>query len=193
MLEGLIRRLLQGDDQAQQCLASYCLYIMPMANKDAVARGRTRFNVNGKDLNRDWLEPADPKLAPENAALEKWLDTMIARGQRPDLAIDFHNDAYGNLHFPKPEGDDARLEQYLARLKQFEEVLRANSWFTEGSSTGISPTIAGGLQKRYGIPACIHELNADWIAGLEDFPSAAHWQKYGEQLTVVFHKYFQQQ
>ena len=25
-----------------------------MANKDGVALGRTRFNLRGKDLNRDW-------------------------------------------------------------------------------------------------------------------------------------------
>ncbi len=193
VLEGLIRRLLRGDAQAQQCLATYCLYVMPMANKDGVARGRTRFNGNGKDLNRDWLQPADPTLAPENAALEKWLEAKIAGRQRPDLAIDFHNDAYGNLHFPRLEGDDARREDHLAKLKRFEEVLRANSWFTEGSSTGISPTFAGGLQTRYGIPACIHELNADWIAGLKDYPSAANWKKYGEQLSTVFLKYFQQE
>lgn len=192
VLEGLIRRLLQGDATAQQCLATYCLYVMPMANKDGVARGRTRFNMNGKDLNRDWLQPADPVLAPENAALEKWIEAMIGKGQLPNLAIDFHNDAYGNLHFPRPENDDARLEGYLVDLKRFEKVLRANSWFTEGSSTGISPTIAGGLQKRFGIPACIHELNADWIAGLNDYPSAANWKKYGAQLSVVFYKYFQQ-
>lgn len=190
VLEGLIRRLLQSDAHARQCLATYCLYVMPMANKDGVARGRTRFNANGKDLNRDWLQPADPILAPENTALEKWLEAMIASGQGPDLAIDFHNDAYGNLHFPRPDTEDARWDDYLARLRRFEEVLRANSWFTEGSSTGISPTIAGGLQKRYGIPACIHELNADWIAGLEDYPTVANWKKYGEQLSTVFCKYF---
>ena len=192
VIEGLIRRLLRDDDLAKRCLDSYCLYVMPMANKDGVAHGRTRFNMNGKDLNRDWLEPADPALAPENAALEKWLDTMIAGGQRPDLAIDFHNDASGKLHFARSETDDARWEGYLTSLKRFEAILRANSCFTEGSLTGISPTIAGGLQKRYGIPTCIHELNADWIAGLEDYPSAANWKKYGEQLGVVFCKYFQQ-
>jgi predicted deacylase len=164
---------------------------MPMANKDGVARGRTRFNMNGKDLNRDWLQPADPTLAPENAALEKWLEAMITRGKRPDLAIDFHNDASGKLHFARSEIDDAPWDGYLKRLKRFEEVLRANSFFTEGSSTGISSTIAGGLQKRYGIPACIHELNADWIAGLDDYPTAANWMTYGEQLSVVFRKYFQ--
>jgi hypothetical protein len=57
---------------------------------------------------------------------------------------------------------------------------------------GTSRTIAGGLQKRYGIPACIHELNADRIAGLEDYPTAADWKKYGEQLSILFREYFQE-
>jgi hypothetical protein len=48
-----------------------------------------------------------------------------------------------------------------------------------------------GLQHRFGIPACTHELNCDWIAGLEDFPTAANWKKYGEQLCTVFREYFQ--
>ena len=45
-----------------------------------VARGGTRFNLHGKDLNRNWDAPADPRLTPENAALEKWLGGMIAAG-----------------------------------------------------------------------------------------------------------------
>lgn len=192
VVEGLIRRLLQDDEVAKQCLATYCLYVMPMANKDGVARGYTRFNVNGKDLNRDWLQPADPRLAPENAALERWLEAMIARGQRPDLAIDLHNDAWGGLHFPRGESEEDRWEDYLASLKRFEVTLRANSCFTESTTTGLSGAIAAGLQKRYGIAACIHELNCDWMAGLDDYPSAANWKKYGGQLGVVFCKYFQQ-
>ena len=192
VVEGIVRRLLKGDETAQACLDDYCLYIMPLANKDGVARGRTRFNTNGKDLNRDWLEPADPQLVPENAALEKWLEAMIAAGKRPDLAIDFHNDAWGKLHFPRGEKDDAQAAEFLKRLQRFEEVLRGNSCFTEGSSTGISRTIAGGLQQRYQIPACIHELNCDWIAGLNDYPNAENWKKYGAQLCVVFKKYFEE-
>ncbi|TWU31181.1 M14 family zinc carboxypeptidase [Novipirellula artificiosorum] len=192
VIEGLVRRLLRDDDTARQYLATFCLYVMPMANKDGVAHGRTRFNMNGKDLNRDWLQPADPELVPENAALERWLEAMIDRGQRPDLAIDFHNDAWGKLHFPRSETNDARTANFLDRLRRFEEVLRTHSFFTEGSSTGISPTFAGGLQQRYAVPACIHELNADWIAGLDDDPTAANWKKYGEQLGAVFYQYFQQ-
>ena len=81
VVQGLANRLLQDDVEAKKYLATYCVYVMPMANKDAVARGRTRFNSRGKDLNRDWNRPADPELAPENHALESWLEKMIKRGR----------------------------------------------------------------------------------------------------------------
>jgi len=102
VVEGLVRRLLRDDETARRCLDRYCVYVMPMANKDGVARGRTRFNLRGMDLNRKWDRPADPSLAPENAALEKWLEAMIARGRRPDLAIDFHGQAARVASGPRP-------------------------------------------------------------------------------------------
>ena len=95
VLQGLIRSLLLKD--AAPCLNKYCLYIMPMANKDGVARGRSRFNSLGKDLNRNWDQPADSNYAPENYALETWLQDMIRKGKKPDLAIDLHNDGDGTF------------------------------------------------------------------------------------------------
>jgi hypothetical protein len=193
VIEGLVRRLLQGDDDTRRYLDRYCLYVMPMANKDGVARGRTRFNLRGMDLNRNWGQPADPALAPENAALEKWLDTLVAQGKRPDLAIDFHNDAGGNLHVSRPEIGANELQEYVARMERLERILRAKTWFTEGStkSSFRNPgTIGEGLLARYAIAACIHELNANHIAGLDDDPTAANWKKYGQQLADVFGEYF---
>lgn len=193
VVEGLIRRLLQGDEDARRYLDRYCVYVMPMANKDGVARGRTRFNLRGKDLNRNWDQPADLELAPENAALEKWVETQIAQGKRPDLAIDFHNDAGGNLHVSRPEAGAIELQEYIARMERLEKLLREKTWFTEGStkSSFRNPgTIGEGLLLRYGITACIHELNANRIAGLDDYPTAEHWKKYGRQLAEVFYEYF---
>ena len=60
VVQGLVDRLLKGDDEAKRYLERYCVYVLPMANKDGVARGRTRFNLRGKDLNRNWDKPADP-------------------------------------------------------------------------------------------------------------------------------------
>ncbi len=193
VIEGLVRRLLEGDDAARRYLDRYCVYVMPMANKDGVARGRTRFNLRGKDLNRDWDRPADPELAPENAALEKWIEAMIAHGKRPDLAIDFHNDAGGKLHVSRPEIGTDELQQYVARMERLEKLLGERTWFTEGatkSSFRNPGTIGEGLLARYGIAACIHELNANHIAGLDDHPTAANWKKYGRQIAEVFYEFF---
>jgi hypothetical protein len=116
---------------------------------------------------------------------------MIAAGRRPELAIDLHNDNSGKLHVSRPEGEH---EEYLARMKRLEELLRRHTWFTEGS-TGSSfrnpGTIGEGLLERYGITACVLELNANRIAGLDDYPRAAHWERFGAGLADVFFAYFE--
>jgi Zinc carboxypeptidase len=189
--EGLVGRLLAGDPDANAYLERYCVYILPMANKDAVARGRTRFNARGKDLNRNWDQPADSEVAPENHALERWLERMIQQGKRPHLALELHNDGRGLLHISRPPVPG--LERYLGRMKTLESLLREQTWFTEGSTNETfrnTGTLAEGWLERYGVDAAVHELNANWIAGLNDYPSARHWKRYGADLCRVFDAYF---
>jgi hypothetical protein len=192
VVEGLIHRLLKNDAAAQKFRQCYCLYTLPLANKDGVARGGTRFNLQGKDLNRDWNQPADPQLAPENYALEAWLEGMIRAGQGPHLALDLHNDGNGQLHVSSPRAP--KVQRYVERMATLENLLRKNTWFTEGSTrptTHLSGTLADGWLERFGIDAAIHEFNANWIAGLKEYPSGRHWQDYGEKLAAVFYDYFE--
>jgi hypothetical protein len=189
--QGLIERLLKGDERATAFLERYSVDVLPMANKDGVALGRTRFNLLGKDLNRNWDRPTDPQLAPENAALERWLEEAIAAGRRPHLAVELHNDGSGRLHISRPPVP--QLEQYLARMTIFEKLLRAHTWFTEGSTDTAfrnSGTLGDGWLERYGIDAVVHEFNCNWIAGVKDYPSAPHWMAYGAGLAEVFYQYF---
>jgi hypothetical protein len=191
VVQGLIKRLLQHDADAKKYLGRYCVYVMPMANKDGVVRGRTRFNLRGKDLNRNWDKPADPELAPENHALETWLGAMIKNGQRPHLALELHNDGHGQLHISRPQRTN--LKRYLARMKILEDLLRKHTWFTEGStggSFGNPGTLGEGWLERYDIDAVVHEFNCHWIAGLKNYPSGKSWELYGEQLCRVFYEYF---
>jgi murein tripeptide amidase MpaA len=190
VVQGLVDRLLKDDDEAKRFLERYCVYVLPMANKDGVARGRTRFNLKGKDLNRNWDRPADPQLSPENHALETWLEGMIRRGERPHLALELHNDGSGHLHVSRPPVAD--LERHVDRMKTLEALLREHTWFTEGSTAESfrnAGTLGEGWLERYGIDAAVHELNANWIAGLKDYPSGSHWKRYGEQLARVFYEY----
>ena len=191
VVEGLIQRLLRDDEGAKRCLDMYCVYIMPMANKDGVARGRTRFNQLGSDLNRKWDQPADPAINPENCALETWLAAMIAKGQRPDLMIDLHNDESGGLHIDRPSKGQ---EEYLKSMDRLEMVLRKDTWYTERTSRAASSSpgsIGEGLLDRFGVHACVLELNANWIAGLNAYTSAERWELFGAQLCDAFSHYFE--
>lgn len=189
--QGLIQRLLKDDDESRRFLSVYTVSVLPMANKDGVARGGTRFNLRGKDLNREWNKPADPELAPENAALEKWLEAAIASGRRPHLALELHNDGSGRLHISRPPVP--QLDRHLARMAIFEELLRKHTWFTEGSTNAAfrnSGTLGDGWLERYGIDAAVHEFNCNWVEGVKDYTSSRHWMEYGAGLAGVFHDYF---
>ena len=191
VVEGLVRRLLRGDADAQRYLALYQVCILPMANKDGVARGGTRFNLGGWDLNRKWDQPADPRYAPENAALERWLQAEIQAGRRPSLALDFHNDGSGKLHLSRPEGPEG--ERHLKRMSLFETCLREHTWFVEGSSLPSfrNPGSLGeGFLARFGIDAAILEFNGNFIAGLQQPALAKHWITFGEDLAQALEAYW---
>lgn len=191
VVEGLVRRLLKDDEDAKKFLALYSVSIMPMANKDGVERGGTRFNLMGKDLNRNWDKPADAHFAPENTALENWLDTEIQAGRRPDLVLDFHNDGGGLLHLSRPDGEEG--EKHQKRMLTFEKCLREHTWFTEGSSKPNfrNPGSLGeGFFERFGIDAAILEFNCNHIAGLQEPAMGRHWVKFGEGMAKAFEAYF---
>lgn len=191
VVQGLLKRLLRDDADAKKFLASYCVYVMPMANKDGVVRGRTRFNLLGKDLNRDWDKPIDAKLAPENYALEQWLEGMIREGKAPQLAMEFHNDGSGLLHISRPPVP--QLDEYIARMARLEQLLRKHTWFTEGCtkpSFHNSGTLGDGWLERYRIDAVVEEFNCNWIPAIKDYPIGRHWEHFGEKLAEVFFEYF---
>ena len=186
VVQGLIRSLLRDDGAKYR--DRYCVYIMPMANKDGVARGRTRFNTLGKDLNREWDRPADKELTPEKYAFENWLAKMIAQGKKPNLAIDLHNDRGGNLHVNLPTPDNTA---YTTNLKRFEDLLFKHTWFREGYSHVKNPGSFGeGMLARFGIDACVYELNYEWAKGLNKEPMGKDWELLGHQLRDVFFEYF---
>ncbi len=148
-------------------------------------------NLMGKDLNRNWDHPADPALAPENGALERWLESEIKAGHPPTLAMDLHNDGSGLLHLSRP--DVPGLDQYLARMARFEQCLRDHTWFTAGStkpSFHNSGSIGEGLVERYGIDAVILEFNCNYIDGVKEPALGREWLKFGEGLAAAFDAYF---
>jgi hypothetical protein len=75
----------------------------------------------------------------------------------------------------------------------FEQLLREQTWFTEGSTNAAfrnSGTLGEGWLGRYGIDAVVHEFNCNWVEGLKQYSSSRHWTTYGENLAQVFRDYF---
>ncbi len=178
--EGLVDAWLAADSAAAR--EAVCLHLMPMANKDGVARGLSRFNLRGRDLNRNWDQPADPALAPENHALEGWIQRMIAAGKNPDFAVDLHNDNSGRLH---PNFRRPGMEAYFERMDRFEQGLERFCGFREGR---VNPAFQNpgsfgeGLYERYGIHACILELKCLELETLGRPPLGADWYRFGRGL-----------
>jgi hypothetical protein len=192
VIQGLVTRLLTGGNDAKAILKRYCVYVLPMANKDGVAHGWTRFNARGDDLNRNWDLPADALLAPENHALEDWLKQMIETGRRPHLALELHNDGNGKLHPARSPGP--AVEQAREQMATFERLLRKHTWFTEGSTkpdAALVFTLPDGWLARFGINGAVHEFNCQWIAGLKEPPLGHHWEQYGERLAFALFDYFE--
>ena len=192
VVEGLINKFISQDSKKWQ--ETFCVYIMPMANKDGVARGMTRFNLSGKDLNRNWDKEPDSVLCPERYALEKFIKSLINKGIKPCLGIDIHNDDGGGINLAQHSRDDA---QFLKNMQFFEKLMREHtsfsesvrySWKTAGQSLS-NVSFENGLPGRYGIEAIVYELNANWISSLKKMPSQNDWIKVGENLNEVFYEY----
>lgn len=196
VIEGLISKFISQDEEAAKWREKYCLYILPMANKDGVARGMTRFNLNGKDLNRDWGMISDPVLCPEKFIFEMFIESMIKNGKKPVLAFDFHNDDYGSISTAAHDRNDTL---YISRVKLLETSLKKHTWFSEevnhswtSSRPGQFVLIQDGLLNRYGIEGMVYEFNTNWIPRLNKIPSIADWKSLGENLNKVFLDYTSQ-
>lgn len=186
LLEGLMRYLvLEADESAEQIKKNTCFCIMPMANKDGVYRGMTRFNVRGVDLARGWYQtpPVDAVHAPEKACLYNWLCRRKICGILPKLVIDLHNDSYGQLHFTHAKG-----EGYRQHMEMFEKLLKEHSWFTEGSSGSSGANLSASL---FDFDVMVYELKDLAVDGLGGRPALhTDWMDQGENLARTIYAYF---
>jgi hypothetical protein len=192
VVEGLINKFIS--ENSQKWRETFCVYIMPMANKDGVARGMTRFNAAGMDLNRKWDKMSDPELCPEKYALEKFIEGLIKEGIRPSLGIDIHNDDAGGINFATHNKDDT---VFIKKMQFFEKLMRKKtsfseevkySWDTLGQPESFV-LFENGLYRRYGIEAIVYELNANWISSLGRMPTQYDWINVGANLNDVFYEY----
>lgn len=193
--EGMIDEYLKVSATTDKWVKNFCIYIMPMANKDGVARGMTRFNLKGRDLNRNWDQDSDPLLCPEKYAFEKFISGLIKEGRRPDFGIDFHNDSNGSI---SPGYHDKNDNVFMNNIVLFEKLMRKYTSFSENITktwetkplTGPLTSFSNGMMQKYGFEAIVYELNANWIGSLNKIPHEEDYVKVGKNLNTVFYEYF---
>ena len=192
VIEGLIDEFIHGN--IKDGLSNFCFSILPMANKDGVVRGMTRFSTTGMDLNRNWDKAPDSKVCPENFAFDEYIKGLINIGLPPTLVIDLHNDDKGNIHLPKRDRKD---DEFRRGMGKFEMLLRKHTSFSESFSYQWDDearetvmSIENGLWTRYGIESFVYELNANWITGMHKIPSADDWKVVGRGLLKVLTEYY---
>jgi len=185
-LEGVVQRLLDTPTGGA-ILERLDFHLIPMANKDGVVRGMSRFNPLGADLNRNFRPGFDHAAqgAPENAGLLAWLTAAGKAGRLPSFALDLHNDQEGNLHLSPDDG-----KGYRERMLRFDALLREYTPYREGAKDGAaSGTFGDGLLSMFGIDAAILELNAQWLEGKQAVPLAGHWREYGSGFVDAVAKF----
>jgi len=193
IIEGLVRKFISENKADWQ--RTFCVYIMPLANKDGVVRGMTRFNIRGMDPNRKWDSMSDPALCPEKFALEKFIEGLELKGIKPGLGIDIHNDDAGGIDFSTHKVNDTL---FIKNAERLDKLMRHYTCFSEKTSysweqPGQKPAFVlfeDGLLNRYGIESIVWELNANWINSKQGMPVAEDWIHSGEELNNVFYEYF---
>jgi predicted deacylase len=90
------------------------ILVLPLLNPDGLARGHWRGNAAGVDLNRDWVQRAEPEIRAAAERIE-----ALAATQRLRLLIDFHSTRRDVLYAPPPglARDDAG-ERFVTALRQ---------------------------------------------------------------------------
>ncbi|ORC91380.1 zinc carboxypeptidase [Trypanosoma theileri] len=92
-IHGAISFLLSRDPQAALLREHFVFYIVPMLNADGVARGHSRLDQNGFNLNRCYNNP-NPQTQPTVNALRKVFDHLQQTfRERFFMYMDFHSHA----------------------------------------------------------------------------------------------------
>jgi hypothetical protein len=168
--EGLVRALLADDARLARCRVE----VLPMLDPDGVARGGTRLNAHGFDLNRHWDE-TDPdeaehrRLRPEICCAK----AAISAGRPIDLCLNLH-DTQNDVMI------SAAGMPASPPLTALHERLVAAGFSGPLDQRGLAAgSIEDGLWRELGIPSALIELGTADLPGWDHLPTAADRMAFG--------------
>lgn len=161
-MEGALEWLLDVENEQSRALLERCtFYIVPNMNPDGSRRGHLRTNAAGRNLNREWADPA-PDSAPEVYVVRE----AMARG-----GVDFFLDVHGDESLPYcfiagVEGlagwdanSQAQLDFYKNRLAELNPDFQTVVGYPPKAPGEANLTMAGGhVGERYGCLAMTLEM-----------------------------------
>lgn len=153
-VEGMVERLLESGDGAVEALLDRAvLHVVPNVNPDGAARGLTRQNVSGANLNREWMaEHPEPEIACVRDRME---------GTGLDFFLDCHADAELECNFTWPSENVPSWTP--ARRADYEMFARA--WEKASPDYVMDVPYPGGCPEVANL-----EMGWNWVG--ERFPAA---------------------
>lgn len=133
--------LLGESKLAYQFRDKFNILVVPNINPDGVANGHWRHNINGIDLNRDWINFSQPEVT----GVHKRIQQLVAEGGKMAMAVDFHSTNKDVFYTMPSDYDIAHPHMVEAWLKQLDESLNVD--FTVLPEPGTSP--GRGVFKQY--------------------------------------------
>lgn len=133
--------LLGASKLAYQFRDKFNIFIVPNLNPDGVEAGHWRHNVNGIDLNRDWIDFSQPEVK----GVHKRIQQLIAEGGQMAMAVDFHSTNKDVFYTMPSDYDIAHPHMVETWLTQLDDALMVD--FTVLPEPGTSP--GRGVFKQY--------------------------------------------
>ena len=146
-MEGALEWLLDpANEQSQALLARCTFFVVPNMNPDGSRRGHLRTNAAGRNLNREWAEPA-MDAAPE---------VFVVREAMAREGVDFFLDVHGDESLPYcfiagveglsgwDESSQAQLDFYKNRLADLNPDFQTAVGYPPKAPGEANLTMAGG-------------------------------------------------
>ena len=186
-MEGLMERLLDPNDPvAKQLRRMATFYVIPNLNPDGSARGHTRTNMHGVNLNREWA----------SASMEKSPEVYIALREMDRRGIDFFLDLHawggdkpfciGPYHVPSVDAaGERRWRAYQTTLAQTDRAFELGQPYPGGGPTPGKADLAMSwnyVSERFGACGILYELPFKPNAATPDLPhswSVADCHRFG--------------
>ena len=171
VIEGIMKKLLEGSDDSARLLREYVYNIVPLMNPDGVVRGGYRYNLHNVDLNRNWdgfkQDDWDREASePEVACVKQEIDRWVREYGNLDVFFDFHclTAIARNLLMIKAGSEALPGEIKSGQDRFVSDFLRKRWVFRESESSGVQDA-KGYISARYAGETGVMSFTAEHCLG----------------------------